>query len=199
MARKGGQMSLIALKEPALDLAEFDIAGMPYVAVRLFAYSGRNLYRPGRALRGLGDRARCRWPPGPAAADPGDSAPPRWQGAVDGHLAARHRHRRLLPAHDRTAGRCRHRFVEPRTACRPGAKLGGTSMQFAVEEFLPERMQLDLTTTSERLSDEAPWPFDVSGRYLYGAPAAGNQLLGVVTSERNRNPLAPEAAGLRLR
>jgi hypothetical protein len=47
MARKGEQMSLIALKEAALDLAEFDIAGMPYVPVRLFAYSGRNLYRPG--------------------------------------------------------------------------------------------------------------------------------------------------------
>ncbi len=47
MARKGQQMSLIATREPALDLSEFDIAGLPGRAVRLFAWSGRNLYRPG--------------------------------------------------------------------------------------------------------------------------------------------------------
>ncbi|MCC4118990.1 hypothetical protein LLG90_26965, partial [Aromatoleum toluclasticum] len=46
-ARKGEHLSLIALKEPARDLGEFDIAGTPFVPVRLFAYSGRNLYRPG--------------------------------------------------------------------------------------------------------------------------------------------------------
>jgi uncharacterized protein YfaS (alpha-2-macroglobulin family) len=39
------------------------------------------------------------------------------------------------------------------------------------------------------------WRIDASGRYLYGAPAAGNRLLGVLTSERNRNPLAQKLPG----
>ena len=38
---------MFTLKEPALDLAEFDIGGLTSSPVRLFAYSGRNLYRPG--------------------------------------------------------------------------------------------------------------------------------------------------------
>jgi uncharacterized protein YfaS (alpha-2-macroglobulin family) len=47
VARHGQQLSLIATREPALDLSEFDIAGLPGRAVRLFPWSGRNLYRPG--------------------------------------------------------------------------------------------------------------------------------------------------------
>ena len=69
-------------------------------------------------------------------------------------------------------------------------------MPFAVEEFLPERMKLDLATASERLAGDSGWQIDVSGAYLYGAPAAGNRLLGVLTSERSRNPLAQKLPGL---
>ena len=41
--------AVVALKEPALDLAEFDIGGLTSAPVRLFAYSSRNLYRPGES------------------------------------------------------------------------------------------------------------------------------------------------------
>src|SRR5574343_559113 len=47
VARQGQQVSMITLKEPALDLSEYDVAGLQGRQVRLFAYSGRNLYRPG--------------------------------------------------------------------------------------------------------------------------------------------------------
>lgn len=50
VARRGKQVSMIALKEPALDLSEYDVTGQPYKPVRLFAYSGRNLYRPGESF-----------------------------------------------------------------------------------------------------------------------------------------------------
>src|SRR5689334_308090 len=40
IAKKGGQMSLIALREPALDLSEYDVTGPPYKPTRLYAYSG---------------------------------------------------------------------------------------------------------------------------------------------------------------
>jgi len=49
-ARKDAQVSMIAMKEPALDLSEYAISGPPYKPVRLFAYSGRNLYRPGESF-----------------------------------------------------------------------------------------------------------------------------------------------------
>ena len=38
---------MIALKEPALDLSEYSIKGEPGKPVRFFAWSGRDLYRPG--------------------------------------------------------------------------------------------------------------------------------------------------------
>jgi uncharacterized protein YfaS (alpha-2-macroglobulin family) len=50
LARKDKQVSLLALREPALDLSEYEITGERYSPVRLFAYSGRNLYRPGESL-----------------------------------------------------------------------------------------------------------------------------------------------------
>jgi uncharacterized protein YfaS (alpha-2-macroglobulin family) len=176
MARKGEQMSLIALRKPALDLAEFDIAGMPYVAGAPFAYSGRNLYRPGERFEVsviARDADGHPVPPQPIQAilrrpDGKAQWTASWQ--PDTAFAGYYRRTIELPA-DAATGSWN---LELRAD--PAAKLAGTSMPFAVEEFLPERMQLDLTTASERLSGrEAPWPFDVSGRYLYGAPAAGNR------------------------
>jgi uncharacterized protein YfaS (alpha-2-macroglobulin family) len=57
VARKDGQMSLIALREPALDLAEFDIAGMPYVAGTPVCLQRPQPLPARGALRGFGHRA----------------------------------------------------------------------------------------------------------------------------------------------
>ncbi|SIQ83959.1 hypothetical protein SAMN05421829_10795 [Aromatoleum tolulyticum] len=194
-ARKGGHLSLIALKEPALDLGEFDIAGTPFVPVRLFAYSGRNLYRPGerfdvsviardadgRAVPPQPIQAALRRPDGklqwtrtwkPLELDPG-----YYTQAIE------------LPIDAATGSWA----LELRTD--PAASTAAAVMRFGVEEFLPERMKLDLTSTEASLADGASWRIDVSGRYLYGAPAAGNSLVGVVNTERNRNPLAQKLPG----
>ena len=195
LARKGEQMSLIALKEPALDLAEFDVAGMPYSPVRLFAYSGRNLYRPGerfevsviardadgRPVPAQPVQAILRRPDGKA------QWTANWQ-AEDGAVGYYRRPVELPP--DAATGSW---LLELRAD--PAARLAATSMPFAVEEFLPERMRLDLSTASERLAGEQEWRIEVSGRYLHGAPAGGNRLLGVVTGERSRNPLPQKLPG----
>ncbi|SBT06060.1 Alpha-2-macroglobulin, N-terminal:Alpha-2-macroglobulin, N-terminal 2 [Candidatus Accumulibacter aalborgensis] len=195
MARKGEQMSLIALKEPALDLAEFDITGMPYVPVRLFAYSGRNLYRPGERFE-VSVMARDAdgrpVPPQPVQAilrrpDGKAQWTATWQ--PDEGFAGYYRRAVELPSDAATGSWSLELRADP------AAKLAGTSMPFAVEEFLPERMKLDLATASERLAGDSGWQIDVSGAYLYGAPAAGNRLLGVLTSERSRNPLAQKLPG----
>jgi uncharacterized protein YfaS (alpha-2-macroglobulin family) len=116
MARKGEQMSLIALREAALDLAEFDIAGLPYVPVRLFAYSGRNLYRPGERFE---VSVIARDADGhPVAAQPIQATLRRPDGKAQwtANWPTRRRLHRLLPARHRVTPRCRHGLVESRTA-----------------------------------------------------------------------------------
>ncbi len=49
---------------------------------------------------------------------------------------------------------------------------------FHVEDFMPERMALNLTPQAAPVAPDADVTFAVSGAYLYGAPASGNQLQG---------------------
>ncbi|MFV2797864.1 alpha-2-macroglobulin family protein, partial [Escherichia coli] len=46
LARKDGQTTLLDLKLPALDLAEFNIAGAPGYSKQFFMFGPRDLYRP---------------------------------------------------------------------------------------------------------------------------------------------------------
>lgn len=198
MARKGEQMSLIALKEPALDLAEFDVGGLTSSPVRLFPYSGRNLYRPGerfdvsvlaRDADGMPVPAQpiqalLRRPDGKA------QWTATWQ--PQEKFAGYYRQPIELPA-DAATG-----FWSLELRADPAAKLASSVMRIGVEEFLPERMKLDLVSAADNLdaaSSAEGWDIDVTGTYLYGAPAAGNRLLGVVNTERNRNPLDKKLPG----
>lgn len=202
MARKGRQMSLIALKEPALDLAEFDVGGLAASPVRLFAYSGRNLYRPGerfdvsvlaRNADGLPLPAQplqviLRRPDGKAQWT--QTWPPLEK------FAGYYQQSVELPA-DAATG-----FWNLELRADPADKRAATAMRIGVEEFLPERMKLDLSSDEDWLNadsdsdtDAGSWEIGVHGAYLYGSPAAGNRLLGVVNSEPERNPLAKKLPG----
>ncbi len=50
LARKEGQTTLLDLKLPALDLAEFSIAGAPGFSKQFFMFGPRDLYRPGETV-----------------------------------------------------------------------------------------------------------------------------------------------------
>ena len=195
LARAGEHISMIALKEPALDLSEYEVAGLPYKPVRLFAYSGRNLYRPGESFE-LSVLARD--PDGGAVpAQPIQALLKRPDGKT--HLTA------TWPADASFPGYYRRRIELPTDAptgfwslelrADPADRIAATVFRFGVEEFLPERMKLDLRTAHEALDAKRPFAVDVSGAYLYGAPAAGNRLLGVAQYERNRNPLVAKLPG----
>ena len=195
LARQGKQMSLIALREPALDLSEFDISGLPGHPVRLFAYSGRNLYRPGESfeLSVIARDADGR----PVAAQPIQAILKRpdgksqftstWQ--ADATHAGYYRHKIELPT-DAPTG-----FWTLELRADPANKLATNSYRFGVEEFLPERMKLDLKADASVLNTKKPFEIAVKGQYLYGAPAADNRLLGVIQYERNKNPLAQKLPG----
>lgn len=195
LAKKGEQISLIALKEPALDLAEFDIGGLGPGPVRLFAYSGRNLYRPGEKfdVSVMARDADGR----PIPAQPVQAVLRRPDGKAQWTAA--------WAPEDKFAGYYRHGIELPPDAATgtwnlelradPAAKPASTVMRLNVEEFLPERMKLDLATKAEQLAPGMEWRIAVTGNYLYGAPTAGNRLLGVVNTERNKNPLEKKLPG----
>jgi len=60
---------------------------------------------------------------------------------------------------------------------------------FLVEDFVPERMDLDLVSQTERLSTNTPLLLDVDGKYLYGAPARDHALEGEMVIGVNKSPI----------
>ncbi|MGH6824405.1 MG2 domain-containing protein [Methyloceanibacter sp.] len=51
---------------------------------------------------------------------------------------------------------------------------------FLVEDYVPDRLEFDLTTTATSISPASPAKISVDGRFLYGAPASGLTLDGEV-------------------
>ena len=201
MGRRDKEMSVITLRDPALDLSEFDVGGHPSRNQKLFVYAGRDLYRPGEqfTVSVLARDADGKPLPVPAAATAQaltlvlkkpDGRSELTQ-IVRPHArgTAYYQQALTLPA-DAPTGRW---LLEARTD--PGAKRADAQWSFQVEEFLPERMKLDLQAPEQALQGEAQLRVKVEGNYLYGAPAAGNRLLGSVNTERERNPLAKALPG----
>ena len=172
VARHGQQLSMITLKEPALDLSEYEVAGLPGRPVRLFPYAGRDLYRPGETfelavLARDGDSRPI--PPQPVQAilkrpDGKNQFTATWQ--ADGKVAGYYQQRIELPV-DAPTGSWN---LELRTD--PADKLATVGFRFNVEEFLPERMKLDLDSPQATVSPDETLHINVKGSYLYGAPAA---------------------------
>lgn len=189
LARLGSQISMIALKEPALDLSEFKVGGAPGKPVRLFAWSGRDLYRPGEQfdvsvlVRDADGRSL---PPLPVQAilkrpDGRKQFTASWTG--DAAFAGYFLQKIELPL-DAPTG-----FWSLELRADPADRVPATVFRFGVEEFLPERMKLDLGAQEYGIDPEKPLEIQASGTYLYGAPAVGNRLIGVAQFKRSTNPL----------
>ena len=65
-------------------------------------------------------------------------------------------------------------FTDPK---RPA--VGETT--FLVEDYVPDRIEFDLTSPTGHISQKVPAKVDVAGRFLYGAPAANLDLEGDMT------------------
>ena len=55
-----------------------------------------------------------------------------------------------------------------------------SSQMFLVEDFVPDRIEFDLTSDKDEIAAGEPANITVDGRFLYGAPAAGLALEGEV-------------------
>ena len=62
-------------------------------------------------------------------------------------------------------------------------------MRIGVEEFLPERMKLDLDTAAPTLRAGQPLALKATGAYLYGAPAAGNRFTAKLAVAVEQHPI----------
>src|SRR6202022_3425217 len=62
-------------------------------------------------------------------------------------------------------------FTDPKAS-----SVGETT--FMVEDYIPERIEFDLSTKDKQIKAEAPVELKVDGHFLYGAPASGLQLEG---------------------
>jgi uncharacterized protein YfaS (alpha-2-macroglobulin family) len=60
------------------------------------------------------------------------------------------------------------------------------SQMFLVEDFVPDRIEFDLTSDREEIAPGEAANLTVDGRFLYGAPAAGLALEGEVTISTKR-------------
>jgi uncharacterized protein YfaS (alpha-2-macroglobulin family) len=190
IARRGRELSVVSLAEAALDLSEFDATGLLPTRNKLFAWSGRDLYRPGETFD-VSVLARD------ADGKPVDVQPLTvLLKRPDGRTVSQ----RVWSPSAEQPGYFRQQLVIPADAqtgawtlelrADPGAKRPDAAMRFKVEEFLPERMKLALDSADGVLTEGAAFDVAVQGDYLFGAPAAGNRLLGSLSVERLRFALS---------
>ncbi|HEY0287796.1 MAG TPA: alpha-2-macroglobulin [Pseudomonas sp.] len=173
LAHQGEQTSLLRLNSSALDLAEFDITGPKAHPLQFFIFGPRDLYRPGEVvlLNGLlRDNDGKRVKPQPITVEvrrPDEQVSRKFVWEADASGLYKYQ---LQLADEAPTGRWQLVF-----------DLGDGKPQlyeFQVEDFLPERMALELKGSATPLAPDASFEVDINGRYLYGAPASGNRLTG---------------------
>ncbi|MGY3885392.1 alpha-2-macroglobulin family protein [Aeromonas aquatica] len=185
LAEQGKHLAVLRLDGAALDLSSFDLGTQPWQAQQLYLFSGRDLYRPGERLDSeillKGQDGQLL----PGMAVELEIKQP------DGQLLEQ---RRLLPdslgaAHygvrlpdDAPLGRWN---IILKTAA--GSRF---EWPFLVEEFLPERLKLQLGKgpDGELLSDTDALTLPLKGDYLYGAPASGTKAKAEVKISRALMP-----------
>ena len=173
VAQHGQHTSFLRLNSASLDLAEFAIEGPAGQALQLFVFGPRDLYRPGETvlLNGLlrdADGQQVATQPIKVEVRRPDQQVSRqfvWEADAQGF----------------------YQYQLPISANAPTGRwqllfdLGGGIEQvydILVEDFLPERLALDLHANSTPIKPQDALKVEVTGRYLYGAPASGNRITG---------------------
>lgn len=188
-AELDNSITALNLRGSSLDLSEFDLGERAWQQQALFMYGPRDLYRPGeqvdisallrdhdgRPLPPLPLNAKLYQPDGKTAQEF------VWHTYEQGY----YQHKYQLPDDAMTG------IWRLRVDLTPGKRKQKVFAQyrFQVEEFLPERMKLSLSTADTPLSAGEAWPITVQGDYLYGAPAAGNRLGGKFSLRPDHRPL----------
>jgi uncharacterized protein YfaS (alpha-2-macroglobulin family) len=175
---KSGDYAFLDLKQSAFDLTDRGVAGRePPTGLDAFVFTERGVYRTGETVHVttlLRDAA------GVAVPDVNLTLVVERPDGIE--------YRRALVPDEGIGGRA---LDVPIIGSAPtgtwriqvysdpkGLAIGDTS--FLVEDYVPERLEFDMTTDATSLSPEAPPDITVDGRFLYGAPASGLPLEGTL-------------------
>ncbi len=192
IARRGSDVSMLPFNQPALDLSEFAVSGREPAWFDVFAWSGRDLYRPGETVR---ISALLRDNDGKPVPTKGKKAQPLFvrlnqpngkpfvESRIEAGAQGYYSFEKLIPAEAPTG----LWQVEFRTD--PASAEAVQGMNLRIEEFLPERMKLDLAVADPVLKPGQPFKLQATGAYLYGAPAAGNRFAAKMTVAVEQKPL----------
>ncbi|WP_421252898.1 alpha-2-macroglobulin family protein [Aeromonas jandaei] len=185
LAEQGNHLAVLRLDGAALDLSTFDLGTQPWQAQQLYLFSGRDLYRPGerldseillkgqdgQLLPGMAVELEVKLPDGQLLEQ---------KRLLPDSLGAAHYGLRLPD--DAPLGRW---TINLKTAA--GSRF---EWPFLVEEFLPERLKLQLGKgpDSEVTDLGAALTLPLQGDYLYGAPASATKAKAEVKISRATMP-----------
>jgi len=171
--------AFLSLKAPAFDLTDRGVGGRPAPnGLDAFIYAERGVYRSGEtayltALLRDAQGAAALGVPLTLVVERPDGVEFRRVAVADQGLGG-HGLSLALPASAPTGTWHVRAFADPK---RP--PVGATT--FLVEDYIPDRIEFDLTSPSGHISQKVPAKVEVAGRFLYGAPAANLDLEGDLT------------------
>jgi hypothetical protein len=175
-ADPAGDYAFLSLKTPAFDLTDRGVAGRPAASgLDAFVYTERGVYRTGETvhvtalLRDAKSIAVAGVPLTLVIERP-DGVEYRRTVLPDQGAGGRSLSVPIVASASTGTWRVQA-FTDPK---RP--MVGETT--FMVEDYVPDRIEFDLASTSTSLSKTAPAEVTVNGRFLYGAPASGLDLEG---------------------
>lgn len=185
LAEQGKHLAVLRLDGAALDLSAFELGTQPWQAQQLYLFSGRDLYRPGerldseillkgqdgQLLPGMAVELEVKQPDGQLLEQ---------KRLLPDSLGAAHYGLRLPD--DAPLGRW---TITLKTAA--GSRF---EWPFLVEEFLPERLKLQLGKgpDGELLNPQEALTLPLQGDYLYGAPASATKAKAEVKISRASMP-----------
>ena len=178
VASEKGDYAFLSLKSPAFDLSDRGVAGRSVPAgLDAFVYTERGVYRSGETVAVTALLRDARGAAAPNA--PLTMVITRPDGVE---------YRRALVADQGLGGRSMSvplvssastgtwRVAAHTDPKRPA--VGETT--FMVEDYVPDRLEFDLSSAAKNISRAAPVQLSVDGRFLYGAPASNLELSGEV-------------------
>jgi alpha-2-macroglobulin len=179
VASEKNDYAFLGLKSPAFDLSDRGVAGRPVPnGLDAFVYTERGVYRTGETvavtalLRDARGAAAPNVPLTLVVARP-DGVEYRRALVPDQGLGGRSMTVPIVAS----ASTGTWRVAAYTDSKRP--PVGETT--FMVEDYVPDRIEFDLTSSAKGMSRTAPAQLRVDGHFLYGAPASNLDLSGQIT------------------
>jgi alpha-2-macroglobulin len=179
VASSSGDYAFLSLKSAAFDLSDRGVGGRPQpVGLDAFVYTERGVYRSGETvavtalLRDVRGQAAAGTPLTLVMERP-DGVEYRRALIADAGLGGRSWSVPIVSSAATGTWRVQA-YTDPK---RPA--IGETT--FMVEDYVPDRIEFDLTSQAKSIDRKAPAQASVDGHFLYGAPASKLELSGNVT------------------